>query len=330
MEQYKPIYRSRRLEELVRDANLDKLNMVTGAFGYTGKYITRRLFSMGGRVKTLTGHPNRENPFGDQVEVFPYNFDKPEKFVESLYGVDTLFNTYWVRFPYGNISFDQAVENTKILIKSAKIAGVKRIVHISIINADEKSSLPYFRGKGIVERFIQESNLSYAILRPTVFFGGEESKEAILINNIAWILRNFPVFTIPGDGNYRVQPIYVEDLAELAVDVAHKDENMITDVAGPETFTFNELVHLIKYKINSNAKILHLPRYLPLVFSNIVGKFVNDMLITKDEMDGLMKDILYSRGLPIGKTKLSSWLKENSESVGTEYVSELKRHYLLV
>jgi len=303
---------------------MDKLNMVTGAFSYSGKYVARRLLFIGEKVRTLTGHPDRENPFGDQVKAFPYNFDKPEELVESLYGVDTLYNNYWIRFPYNKMNFDRAVDNTKTLIESAKNAGVKKLVHISITNADEKSPLPYFRGKGNVERFIQELGLSYAILRPTVIFG----KEDILINNIAWHLRNFPIFGVFGDGNYRVQPIYVEDLAELAIDAAHKDENIIIDAAGPETFTFDELVHLIKDKINSNTKIVHLPRWFPLIFAKIVGKFVNDIVITKDEVDGMMSDLLYSRYSPKGKVKISSWLEENSESVGTEYASELKRHYL--
>ena len=309
---------------MVKDANLDKISMVTGAFSYTGKYITRRLLSMVERVRTLTGHPDKKSSFGDQVEVFPYNFDKPEELIESLRGADTLYNNYWIRFSYGKMTFDLAVDNTKVLIELAKKDEVKKIVHISITNADEKSFLPYFRGKGIVERFVQESGLSYAILRPTVIFG----KEDILINNIAWFLRNFPIFSVFGNGNYRVQPIYVEDLAELAIDAAHKVEDVVIDAVGPETFTFDELVHLIKDRINSNAKILHLPPYLPLIFSKIVGKFVNDIVLTKDEVDGLMGDLLYSQDSPKGKSKLSSWLEANSESVGTEDASELKRHYL--
>ncbi len=324
MEQLKPIYTSRGLEELVRDTDLNKLNIVTGALSFTGKYITRRLLSIGERVRTLTEHPDKENPFGDKVEVFPYNFDKSEELVRSLYGVDTFYNTYWIRFPYGEMTFDRAIDNTKILIESAIKARVKRIVHLSITNA-EKSDLPYFKGKAAVERLIQEAGLSYAILRPTVIFG----KEDILINNIAWFLRNFPIFGVFGEGKYRVQPVYVEDFAELAINAAHNNEDMVIDVAGPEIFTYDELVHSIKDNINSSAKIIHLPRGVALIFSKIVGKFVNDVVLTKDEVAGLMGDLLYSQDLPRGKTRLSSWLEENSESIGIAYASELKRHYLL-
>ena len=309
---------------MVRGADLKKMNMVTGAFSYTGKYITRRLLSMRERVRTITGHPDRENPFGNEVEVFPYSFDKPTELVGSLREVDTLYNTYWIRFSYGDTSFDRAVDNTRILIESAKKAGVRKIVHTSITNADQESGLPYFSGKGNVERFIQESGISYAILRPAVIFG----KEDILINNIAWFLRTFPLFGVLGDGGYRIQPIYVEDFAELAVDLAHDDEDIIADAVGPEMFTFDELVHLIKSKIHSKTWIFHSPPWFSAVFSRIVGRFVNDVVITKDEVDGLMADLLYSQDPPRGKTRLSAWLEENSASVGVRYASELKRHYL--
>ena len=322
MKQYNPISKTGRLEKLVRDEKTNKLNMVTGAFSYTGRYITKRLLSLGEKVRTLTEHPEKDQ-FNSQVKVFPYNFNKPEKLVESLRGVNTFYNTYWIRFSYGDMTFDKATDNTKILIEATKKAEVKKIVHISITNADEKSSLPYFKGKGIVERIIKESGLDYAILRPALIFG----KENTLINNIAWLLRKFPFFGIFGDGNYKLQPVYVEDLAELAVEAAYENENKTID-ATEETFTFNELIHLIKNKISSNAKILHISPQLFLIFSNIMNKFVNDIVVTEDEVNGLMKNLLYTSESPKGKTKLNSWLEKNSESIGIEYISQLKMHYL--
>jgi len=134
-----------------------ELNVVTGAFSHTGKYITRRLLSMGKTVRTLTGHPNRENPFGHQVSASLFDFDNPSQLKESLKGATTLYNTYWVRFSRGEVTFDKAVENTKTLIKAAEEADVHSIVHISITNPSEKSPFPYFRGKGLVEEAIIHS-----------------------------------------------------------------------------------------------------------------------------------------------------------------------------
>ena len=113
----------------------DDFDAVTGAFGYTGKYIARRLLALGRRVRTLTGNPKRPSPFGDRVEAVPLAFDQPQELTRSLAGAVTLYNTYWVRFPYGEVSFETAVENTGRLVRAAEEAGVRRIVHISITNA---------------------------------------------------------------------------------------------------------------------------------------------------------------------------------------------------
>jgi uncharacterized protein YbjT (DUF2867 family) len=300
-----------------------ELDVVTGAFGYTGKYITRRLLSMGRNVRTLTGHPNRPNPFSEQVSVSPFNFDDPSALTDSLRGASTLYNTYWVRFPRGQVTFDNAVQNTRALIRAAAEAGVRRIVHVSITNASEDSPLPYFRGKGLLEGAVVQSGLSYAIVRPTVIFGAED----ILINNIAWFLRRFPVFAVLGSGDYRVQPVFVEDMAELAVGAAQQDENMVLDAVGPETYTFDELVRLIAGKIGGRARIVHLSPKLALALSRLIGYVVNDVVLTGDEVEGLMAGLLVSDGPPTGRTRLSDWLAENAGSVGARYASELKRHY---
>lgn len=300
-----------------------ELNVVTGAFGYTGRYITQRLLATGKRVRTLTGHPDSENPFGAQVAAFPFNFDRPSNLRDSLRGATTLYNTYWVRFSHGEVTFDKAVENTKVLIKAAEEAGVPRLVHISITNASEDSPLPYFQGKGLVEKAIIQSRLSYAIIRPTVIFG----VEGILVNNIAWLLKRFPIFAVLGSGQYRLQPVSVEDVAEIAVNTADKDDNIIIDAVGPDIYTFDEIVRLIANKTHSRARVVHLRPWLGLFLSRLVGYLVKDVLLTRDEVEGLMASLLVSENPPTGKTRLSHWLEQNASTIGTRYFSELRRHY---
>jgi len=299
------------------------LSVVTGAFGYTGKYITRRLLSMGEGVRTLTGHPNAPNPFDGQVSVFPFNFHNPDELAESLRGAGTLYNTYWVRFPRGPVTFEKAVQNTRSLIVAAEKAGVRRIVHISVTNASEDSSLPYFRGKGLVEKAVMSSGLSYAIVRPTLVFGIED----ILINNIAWLLRRFPVFAIAGSGDYRVQPVSVEDVAEIAIGAAHRDENTVVDAVGPETYTFDAIVRLIAHNVRSRAKIVHLSPTPALFLSRLIGYVVNDVVLTRAEIEGLMANLLVSEGPATGQRRFSDWIAENAGRVGTSYASELGRHF---
>jgi uncharacterized protein YbjT (DUF2867 family) len=297
--------------------------VITGAFGYTGKYATRILLGRGYQIRTLTFHPKRANPFGDKVQVFPYSFDKQERLTETLLGASTLINTYWVRFPRGRSTFETAVQNTCTLINAAKKAGVRRIVHVSIANPSLESKLGYYRGKAQLERAVVESGLSYTILRPTVIFGLED----ILINNIAWFVRHFPVFAIPGDGRYRIRPIYVEDMARLITDAVEQEENAALDAVGPETYTFEELVKQIAEQLRRRIGLVHVPMAAAYVATRLAGWLVGDLVLTWEEYKGLMGDLLAPNGLSSGETCLSQWLAANRDHVGRRYASEVARHY---
>jgi uncharacterized protein YbjT (DUF2867 family) len=297
--------------------------VITGALSYTGRYATKLLLDRGYRVRTLTHHPRRANPFGEKVKVFPYHFDRPEELRKSLEGASTLINTYWVRFPHGRMTFDSAVRNSQILIQAARESGVRRVVHVSIANPSLDSRLGYYRGKAQVEQAIRESGLSYAILRPTVIFGAED----ILINNIAWFLRNSPLFAVPGDGKYGVRPIYVEDMAKLLVFGIDGRENTAIDAVGPETFAFEELVRLIARSIGRAARLVHLPAAAAYAGTTLVGWAVRDVVLTWDEYAGLMANLLVTKGPATAETRLSEWLAGNASSVGTNYASEMGRHF---
>jgi uncharacterized protein YbjT (DUF2867 family) len=300
-----------------------QLDIVTGAFSYTGKYIARRLLDLGHEVRTLTEHPDRPSPFDQPITTAPYSFEDPDRLVESLRGARVLYNTYWIRFPHGDMTFQRAVGNSEILFEAAKRAGIQRVVHVSVTNPDEESPLPYFRGKGLVERALKESGLSYAIIRPAILFAPED----ILINNIAWLLRRYPVFAIPGSGEYRMQPICAEEHARLAVDAGQKRENVVLDAIGPETFTFEELVRCIADAVGSRARIVHAPAELALTLATVASWLVKDVMLTRDELDGLMADLLVTDSQPLGTKCLSDWLREHADRVGARYASELNRHY---
>ncbi len=298
-----------------------ELHVVTGAFGYSGKYIAARLLAAGHPVRTLTNSPDRPNPFGGQVEAHPFNFDQREKLTESLRGAEVLYNTYWVRFNHSLFNHEDAVGNMLTLFRAARQAGVKRVVHISITHPSESSPYEYFSGKARMEKGLRESGLSYAILRPTVLFG----KEDILINNIAWALRRLPAFGLFGDGSYRLQPIYVDDLAALAVAQGQGRENVVIDAIGPETFSYRELVQMVANAIGVRRPVLALPPALAYAAGWTLGRLMGDVMITWPEVRGLMADLLCTDSPPAGQTRLSDWAREHKDSLGIRYASELRR-----
>jgi len=280
---------------------------VTGAFGFSGKYIAQRLLALRHEVITLTNSPQRANPFGGSIKAFPYNFSEPHELEKSLRGIDALINTYWVRFDNPpHFTFAQALANSKVLFDATKHAGIGRVVHISITNPDRNSRLPYFRGKAELEDYLKQTGISYAILRPAVLFG----KEDILINNIAWALRHLPVFGIYGDGRYRLQPIYVDDLAATAIDHMTGAANETVDAIGPETYSYRGMVEMIAREIGSRALVVSMPSMLASQAVRMLGWMVGDVINTRGEVRGLMQEKLYVRSPPLG-TALFGWRRES-------------------
>jgi uncharacterized protein YbjT (DUF2867 family) len=294
---------------------------VTGAFGYSGRYITKRLLEAGHEVITLTSSLHRPNPFGEKVTAFPFHFEEPDKLRDALRGVHALVNTYWVRFDHRLFTHGQAVANTKVLLAAAKEAGVKRIIHVSITNPDSTSDLPYFRGKAEVESSLKCSGISYCILRPTVLFG----KEDVLINNIAWSLRHLPVVGVFGAGDYRLQPIYVDDLARAAAERVSQDGDEVLEAIGPETFTYRDLVARVGSAIGVKRSIISVSPGLGYWSCRLLGLFVGDVVITREEIRGLMEDRLYVDAPPLGTTKLTEWIDQHRDTIGRQYTSEMAR-----
>jgi len=299
-------------------------DLVTGAFSYSGAQIAERLLDSGRGVRTLTYHPDRPHPLRASVDALEYRFDDPPALARSLEGVSMLYNTFWVRFDHGKTSFANAIESSRMLFFAAKSAGVQRIVHLSITNPSLESPLPYFRGKALVEHALAQSGVPYSIVRPTWIFGGERD---VLVNNIAWLLRRMPAFALPGDGAYPVQPVHVEDLARICTDAGNATCDTVIDAAGPETMPFRDLVALVRAAVDTNVPILRIPPAVMAAAARALGLLIGDVVLTGDEIRGLMAGLLTSDEPPLGQIAFSRWLNEHATSVGRSYANELQRHF---
>ena len=257
------------------------------------------------------------------VEVAPLQFDDRDALIESLRGVDVLYNTYWIRFPQGKLGFGDAIANTRRLMGAAAAAGVRKVVHISVSNPSPDSPLPYYAGKARTEAVVRESGLPWAVVRPTLIFGPGD----VLMNNIAWLLRRFPVFFVPGKGLYRVQPVAGEDVADIAIWAASLPENVTVDAAGPEIIAYAELVESIAIAIHHTRTLVFSPPGLTLFASRLLGRSVKDVILTPEELEGLMDELLVSKELPRGRTRLDDWLLRFHDTLGQKYASELDRHF---
>ena len=299
------------------------MNVVTGSFGFIGRHITQRLLERGQTVRTITTHPDKPNPFGSGVEAFPYAFDYPKELEASLRGADVLYNTYWIRFEYGEMTYARALHNTATLFECARKAGVNKIVHIGVTGSSESSPLPYYRGKAAQERLLREAGVPFAVVRPSLVFGEGD----VLVNNIARLMRAFPVFPVFGDGKYEVQPVHVDDVADIAVEFAHSTEPATVDAIGPEKFAFKDFLQLVAENIRPGMIFLPMPPAAGIALGWMIGRALGDVLLTADELRGLMQGLLISNQKPNGKIVFSEWLRANRNSVGRSYASEINRHY---
>lgn len=330
--------------------------MVTGALGYSGRAIAERLIARGVRVRTLTNSPDRPNPFGDRLEIRPLRFDRADELVGSLRGARVLYNTYWVRFNRrrGVVRFthEEAVANTKALFEAAREAGVRRVVHVSILNprglaltdgpcgeppptrfqraaspardgggGGLASRLSYYAGKAALEDALRRSGLSHAILRPGVLFGRND----ILVNNIAWVLRHLPVFGLFGGGGYGIRPMHVDDFADLAVARAFEDTDSVTDAVGPERFEFGGMVRAIAGLIGVRRAIVPVPAWAGCLASAALGPIVGDVVLTRNEIAALTAGLLDSEAESTGSIRLTDWTREHAGDLGREYANELRR-----
>lgn len=301
----------------------DPCDVVTGAFSFTGRFIAQRLIAQGRRITTLTNHPQRAGAEEIDAQVAPLQFNDRDALVASMRGAEVLYNTYWVRFHHGRVRFGEAVANTRILMGAARDAGVRRVVHISVSNPSEDSPLDYYAGKARAERAVRESGMSWAIVRPTLIFGPGD----ILINNVAWMLRRFPIFGIPGNGEYRLQPVAGEDVADIATWAAEQVDNLTVDAAGPDIVYYSEMVESIAIAVGRHPRFVYLSPRNALRAVGVLGRFVNDVVLNEPELEGLMSELLVSHERPRGTRRLDNWLLAHAEMLGRDYASELARHW---
>ncbi|MGH3273736.1 MAG: SDR family oxidoreductase [Streptosporangiaceae bacterium] len=320
-----------------------RIDVVTGAFSYSGAAISRDLQAAGHAVTTLTAHPERA-PAGSRVTARPLDFTEPDRLAESLRGAHTLYNTYWVRFARGAVDHEAAVTNSQILFSAAAQAGVQRIVHVSITNPSMDSPYPYFRGKAQVEQILANSGVPYAIARPAILFGGD----GVLVNNIAWLLRRLPVFALGGDGSYRIRGIHVDDLAALLVRLgtgsgrgngsgsstggsgsggSGGSEPEIVDAVGPQSLTFREMVTAIRAAVGSRAALVPVPGRLIPALSGALGTVLRDTLLTADEYRAMADGLADSAGPATGPTVSTDWVRRHGSGLGRDYANEIHRHF---
>ncbi|MEP6640470.1 MAG: epimerase, partial [Gaiellales bacterium] len=149
----------------------------------------------------------------------------------------------------------------------------------------------------------------------------------ILINNMAWLLRHLPLYAVPGDGRYRVQPVSVDDVADLVMAAAEDTGAAVCDAVGPEVYTFDEFLRLLARSIGGRARLVHLPPSVVVTLGRAVGRLMGDVMITREELAALMSERLVSSDPPTGTRSFAEWLPDQAGWLGRRYANELRRNW---
>jgi uncharacterized protein YbjT (DUF2867 family) len=301
------------------------LDVVTGGFSYTGSFIAEELMARGRDVRSLSRSAAEEgHRLAGHVERRALQFADADALAGAMAGAETFYNTYWIRFPHAGHTFEQAVENSGVLFEAARRAGIRRIVHISVSNPSAESPYGYFRGKAAVERRLTASGMPHAIVRPTVIFGG---RQEILVNNIAWSLRRFPVFPMPRGGRYRVRPVSVQDVARIAADAGAAGGDETIDAVGDEVLTYRELVALVREAVGARSRLVTLPAAAILPACRAIGWTLGDRFLTAEELGALCDELLTTAGPATGSDRFSEGVGPQGAWLGRGYAHELRRNW---
>jgi uncharacterized protein YbjT (DUF2867 family) len=296
---------------------------VTGAFGFTGRVIARQLVDQGCDVITLTRHIDHADPLARSIDAVKLDFGRPSDMAAALEGVGTLFNTYWIRFPRGAESFERAIAETAVLVGAARQAGVRRIVHISVVGAAHDAPTPYVRAKAVVEDVVRSSGLEWSIVRPTLTYGPDD----ILVNNMAWALRRLPIYGMPGAGTYTIQPVHVDDVARICIEMAEGEAGRTVDAAGPDVMRFRSMVETVRSAVGSRSLVVPMPTWAVLDAARVLGFLVRDVVLTADEIRELTSSFLTSTRPPLGRIQFADWVTANAAILGRRWSSELARNF---
>jgi NADH dehydrogenase len=238
-------------------------------------------------------------------------------------GADAFVNTYWIRLPHGGQDFATAVESSRRLLEGAARARVGRLVHVSVSNADRAPDLGYFAGKAAVDDAVRGSGLSHAIVRPTLVVGRAD----VLTSNVAWLLRRMPLFLAPSGGEHRVQPVTLADTGRIVADAIEAPGDLDLDAAGPEVYAFGEYVRLLARAVGVRRAIVRAPPGVGLGLLRALGVLLGDVVLAREELEALSRDLLVSSKPPLGRESVAEWLRRHGRSLGLSYVNDLRRHF---
>jgi uncharacterized protein YbjT (DUF2867 family) len=265
--------------------------LVTGATGFVGGHVVRRLVEDGVSVRGLVRRGT--DPAGLEragAAVAPGDVTDPSSLARAMDRVDAIVHLVGVirEIPKRGITYERIhVEGTRNLLAAAKTAGVTRFVYVSGIGARaDPGATAFHRSKYAAEQLARARGIGHVIFRPSTLIGRDGEFTKLLID-----LVSRPIVPVIGSGDMPMQPMYVGDLAAYVSKALLSDalNDQTFDVAGPDVMTFNEMLRRTASAIGAKARLVHIPLGLIRAAVPIMERILPNPPITRAELQMLLE-----------------------------------------
>jgi NADH dehydrogenase len=235
---------------------------VFGGTGFLGRRIVRHLRSRGFPVRIASRHPDRGHrlfgPDDPQLQSVGANIHDERSVADALAGAYGVVNAVSLYVEHGQETFHSVhVKSAQRVAAQARRAGVERLVHVSGIGADAASQSRYIRMRGEGELAVRAAFADALFVRPAVMFGPDDA----FLTTILKLLRQLPIYPMFGRGLTRLQPAYVEDVAEAIGRIMQRAEtpSMIFELGGPRVYSYEEFLRAVAHQAGLAPLLIPIP-----------------------------------------------------------------------
>jgi NADH dehydrogenase len=300
--------------------------LVTGCTGFVGSHLVNALVEQGFGVKCLArGGKGLEHLPAERITFVTGDVTKPDSLAPAMEGVDTIIHLVGIIREKGDATFERVhVEGTRNVLQAARSRGIHRFIYQSALGAREDGITGYQRTKWQAEELVRKSGLEWIITRPSIIIGKWGDFVQILVD----LVKKPPVIPVIGSGEYKLQPLYVGDLAQAFIkmlgpaaagtseirnsksEINPKPEkpetpnseseirnpqsaipwNRVYEFGGPEQLAFNQMLEITKEVLGVRKPMVHLPVALMKPVIRAMESVLPNAPVTSDELAMMAED----------------------------------------
>lgn len=256
---------------------------VTGASGFVGRNLLAALAGSGHDIRALVHTRRPDSAAGERLEYVPADVHDLPSLRKALAGVEVVYHLVGIIVETKKLTFERTVaEGTRNVVRAARDCGVKKIIYVSALGTSATSETKYFQTKWLAEEAIRTSGLDHVILRPSLIYGpGDQS-----LSRLHRLLKYSPLMPIVGDGRYRLQPIFIDDLVQVLVPALTETgaSGRTIEMGGPEAFEFRQMTGIMKKVFNYRRLNIYIPFSLVRAVARVMETFLKPAPVTVDQL----------------------------------------------